>query len=225
MITERKVSVFNSGCEALINTVNCKGVMGAGLALEFRMRYPELFEQYQSDCRNRKVKIGEIRKYDIDGTVILNFPTKYDWRYPSQLSYVEKGLDYFLKHYKEWGVSTVAMPPLGCSNGQLDINVVKKIIHDKLANVDIEVVICEDPGYPEGKEKEMLDKLKASSIGSLSKLLKLNKKQKEALEKNLGRINRFYELFYVDGIGEKSYEKLFRFCYEETNDGLQYANR
>lgn len=224
MITERKVSVFNAGCDAMVNTVNCKGIMGAGLALEFKMRYPELFEQYQYDCKNRKVKIGEIRKYVIDGAIILNFPTKYDWKYPSQLSYVEKGLDYFLEHYKEWGVSTVAMPPLGCNNGQLDINVVKKAIHDKLADIDMEVVICEDPGYPEGKEKEMLDKLKSSNIGFLSKMLKLNKKQKEALENNVERIKRFYELFYLEGIGEKSYEKLFRFCYEETKDSLLYTS-
>ena len=218
MITEKKVSVFNSGCDALINTVNCKGIMGAGLALEFKMRYPRLFDQYEQDCKNGYVKIGEIRKYEVDGTIILNFPTKNDWKYPSELSYIEKGLDYFCRHWKDWDVKSVAMPPLGCNNGHLDVTVVKKMIFDKLSDVGVDVIICEDPGYPEGKEKQMLDLLKSSDIALLCKDLKIRKKQTEQLIGEISTIKRFYELLEIEGVGEETYRKLFNYCYCNNNN-------
>ena len=215
MIVEKKVSVFNSGCNAMINTINCRGVMGAGLALEFKMRYPELFSQYESDCRKGLVRIGEVRKYNIDGIIVLNFPTKDDWKYPSRLSYIEKGLNYFRDHYKEWNVSSVAMPPLGCNNGQLDIGTVKQLIYEKLDNVDIEIVFCEDPGYPEGKEKEMLDDLKSTDLDALCRKLRLNKNVKNSLNEYIPKTDRFYKIALLDGIGEKTYEKLFHYFYEK----------
>ena len=215
MIIDRKTTVFNSGCDAIVNTVNCRGVMGAGLALEFRLRYPEMFEQYKMDCKKGLVRIGELRKYESDGAMIINFPTKDHWREPSEISHIEKGLDYLVEHYKEWGISSIAIPPLGCSNGGLDFNIVGPIIHDKLKDLDIEVVICVDPGFPEGKEKEMVDGYCSSDLVFVCDYLEIGGKQKNAIVKN-GQIKRFFNILGINDVGTSTYEKLFCLYYSNN---------
>ena len=158
MIRLLNKTVFNSNCEGLVNTVNCVGAMGAGLALEFALRYPEVEKQYEKDCNNKKVKIGEIITYKTDDCLVINFPTKFHWKYPSELKWIAEGLDYMVMHYNEWNIKSIAIPPLGCSNGGLDFKTqVLPLIEDKLKNVDIDIYVCVDPGIAEGKEKEMLD--------------------------------------------------------------------
>ena len=87
---------------------------GKGIALEFKKRYPEMYREYVDKCRLGEVKPGKPYIYNnADGTRILNFPTKDHWRSPSRLSYVMDGLDWFVKHYEEYGVKSIAFPPLG----------------------------------------------------------------------------------------------------------------
>ena len=187
--------------------------MGAGLALEFKLRYPEMYLQYKDDCDNGKVRIGELKTYRCDDSpLIVNFPTKDHWREPSELWYVEKGLDYLMEHYREWGVRSIAIPPLGCSNGHLDYSDVKKIIDTKLKDIDIDAVVCIDPGYPEGKEKEMVDNYVSSNLDFICDYLEITPKGKGILISNQ-RIKRFFNILNLEGIGETTYEKLFDFFY------------
>lgn len=113
--------IFEAKTQVVVNTVNCKGVMGKGLALQFKKKYPGMYRDYKLKCKEGKIKIGKPDLYK--GTLgywILNFPTKNDWRQKSQLEYIEDGLAYFKKKYKEWGITSIAFPKLGCQLGGLD---------------------------------------------------------------------------------------------------------
>lgn len=213
MIEYINKTVFNSGCEGLVNTINCDGVMGAGIALEFSLRYPEMLKQYEADCKNNKVKIGEILTYDVPDCLIINFPTKVHWKYPSNILWIEKGLDYLVNHYKEWNITSIAIPPLGCNNGGLDFErEVKPLIEKKLANIDILVKICIDPGIAEGKEKEMVNNYNNSDLKVICSLLNIKNKICKCLANNKD-IKRFFEIKDIDGVGITTYRKLFDYYY------------
>src|SRR6218665_523136 len=112
--------IFQSRAQTLVNTVNCLGVMGKGLALRFKEEYPEMFDAYSEICKKGLLDIGKLWLYKTDRKWILNFPTKYDWRMPSQESYIERGLDKFLKTYKQKNIESIAFPLLGANNGNID---------------------------------------------------------------------------------------------------------
>lgn len=132
----------NANTHALVNTVNCVGVMGKGVALAFKKRYPDMFKDYVRRCERAEVKLGRPYPYPAgDGHIIINFPTKDHWRGVSRLSDIVAGLDYLYEHYKEWGVRSIAVPPLGCGNGQLEWSVVGPTLFRGLSKFDIPVVL------------------------------------------------------------------------------------
>jgi len=133
-------NLLDSEAQTLVNTVNCVGVMGKGIALEFKKRYPKMFEDYLARCKAGQVVLGHPYIYKPkSGKLIINFPTKDDWRSLTRLDSIEAGLRYLLEHYREWGIRSIAVPPLGCGNGQLDWKVVGPTLHRYLSAVDIPV--------------------------------------------------------------------------------------
>jgi len=136
-------SLFDSDARTLVNTVNCVGVMGKGIAREFKARYPAMFRDYKKRCDRHELQIGKpyIWKGDSEKWV-LNFPTKFHFRDRSKTEWIEDGLNYFREHYWEWGITSIAFPALGCSNGGLDWDVVLPILKKYLGEIrDIEVEI------------------------------------------------------------------------------------
>ena len=125
--------IFEAPADIRVNTVNCVGVMGAGVALAFKQRYPEMFRDYQRDCRNGHVRPGTMHVWkSLSGDWIINFPTKRDWREPSRYEDIDAGLD-DLRGYLNWvGPVTVALPALGCGHGGLDWKRVSGMIREKL---------------------------------------------------------------------------------------------
>jgi O-acetyl-ADP-ribose deacetylase (regulator of RNase III)/uncharacterized protein YwgA len=141
--------LFASQAQTLVNTVNCVGVMGKGVALEFKKRWPAMFEDYKGRCERKAVRLGEPYLYrDASGVSIVNFPTKGHWRSPARLVDVERGLDYFAAHVGEWGITSVALPPLGCGNGGLEWAEVGPLIHRKLHGLPIDVEVYAPYGTP-----------------------------------------------------------------------------
>lgn len=141
--------MFASHAQALVNTVNCVGVMGKGVALEFKNRYPEMFKDYLQRCEAHTVKPGVPYLYsDLFGLKIVNFPTKDHWRSPSRLADVIRGLDTFVKQYQQWGITSVAFPPLGCGNGGLSWRQVGPLMFKSLYNLDIDIEIYAPYGTP-----------------------------------------------------------------------------
>ena len=141
MIEYIEGDIFESPAQVIVNTVNTVGVMGKGLALAFRKRYPKMFERYKQACDNRSLDIGKLMLfYEADHWVLL-FPTKRNWRNPSKLEYIEQGLDKFVKAYADKQISSIAFPRLGCGNGGLDWNDVKPIMERYLKNLPIRVYV------------------------------------------------------------------------------------
>ena len=135
-------NIFESKSMALVNTVNCVGIMGAGLAKEFKLRFPEMFKDYVKKCNENKIKIGKLDIYKInDRKIIINFPTKDHWKYPSKLEYIEKGLNDFVKNYKSWNIKSIAFPQLGCGKGGLKWNDVKYLMEKYLTDLDIGIEV------------------------------------------------------------------------------------
>jgi O-acetyl-ADP-ribose deacetylase (regulator of RNase III) len=143
MITYVSGNLFHSPAQVLVNTVNCVGVMGKGLALEFKQRYPEMFANYVARCERFEVKPGVPYLWENDEVQVLNFPTKRHWRENSQLADIEAGLQYLAKNYSTMGIATIAMPPLGCGLGGLLWSQVKPLIEKYLSDLPLEVFVYE----------------------------------------------------------------------------------
>lgn len=146
-IMMRTGDLFDSTEQTLVNTVNCVGVMGKGIALEFKKRFPAMYKDYVLRCKlpaghKEKLVVGKPYVFEGQGRLVLNFPTKDHWRYPSKIEWIERGLEYFAEHYETWGISSIAFPRLGCENGGLDWDSqVKPVMMRKLLTVAIPVVI------------------------------------------------------------------------------------
>ncbi|RLJ69327.1 macro domain-containing protein [Pedobacter alluvionis] len=134
-------NIFESNAQTLVNTVNCVGVMGKGLALEYKKRYPVMFIEYQRICRGGLLDIGKLWIYKMPHKWVLNFPTKYHWRQPSNEYFLEKGLDKFMETYLDRGIQSIAFPLLGASNGGLAPEVSLRIMTDYLKDCKIPVTL------------------------------------------------------------------------------------
>jgi uncharacterized protein YwgA/O-acetyl-ADP-ribose deacetylase (regulator of RNase III) len=142
--------IFESGAQTLVNTVNTVGVMGKGIALGFRQRFPEMYEDYVRLCARHTVRLGEPYLYRrITPPNIINFPTKDHWRSVSRLSDIVKGLQYLKSHVNAWGVTSLAIPPLGCGEGQLEWRVVGPTLYRHLAGLRIPVQLYAPFGTPQ----------------------------------------------------------------------------
>jgi O-acetyl-ADP-ribose deacetylase (regulator of RNase III) len=134
--------LFDSGAQTLVNTVNTVGVMGKGIAAGFKRRFPEMYEEYRRRCDMNAFKLGEPYIYRPPSSPwIINFPTKGHWRSPSKLADIERGLAYLAEHVEDWGVESLAVPPLGCGNGELEWRVVGPVIYEHLDRLSVPVVM------------------------------------------------------------------------------------
>src|SRR5437660_10363023 len=118
-IQYQKGDIFESNAQVIVNTVNCQGVMGKGLALAFKQKYPAMFNVYQQECRTGKLRIGKPTLYQKSTPWILNFPTKDSWHANSKMEYIEKGLEFLAAYYKNAGIKGIAFPKLDPLNGKL----------------------------------------------------------------------------------------------------------
>lgn len=133
--------IFESKAQVIVNTVNCEGYMGRGLALAFKQRYPAMFRTYQNECKSGELRIGRPTLYQSSTPWILNFPTKDRWRLPSKLEYIQKGLEFFLACYKKVGIKSIAFPKLGTQNGKLSWDDVGPLMVKYLNQLDLDVHI------------------------------------------------------------------------------------
>lgn len=223
MITILTGNIFTTKCTTIVNTVNCVGVMGAGIAYECRLRYPEMYEKYQALCKNNLLQIGTLWIYKASDKNILNFPTKTDWKQPSRIEYLEKGLQKFVDTYKEKEITSIAFPLLGASHGGLTQEQSLSTMQRYLSQCDIEIEIWHfDPTATDDIFLNYRQHFLSRSDKELSKStgigVSIINKIKEAL--NEQTINSMSSLLNVKGIGDKTLEKSFKFIktYENSND-------
>lgn len=209
--------MFQSKAETIVNTVNCVGVMGKGVAAEFKKRYPKMFVDYSARCAVKQVKLGEPYLYrDVLGTSVINFPTKNHWRSPSRLADIEHGLNYFVQHYADWGITSIAFPPLGCGNGGLEWSEVGPLIYDKLHRLPINIEVYAPYGTPkhELSEEFLARSFQMTLEGKGRKHEKLNHEWVVLVEvlRELGQQP------YANPVGRTIFQKI---CYVMTEMGVQ----
>jgi O-acetyl-ADP-ribose deacetylase (regulator of RNase III) len=134
-------SLFESPAQTLVNTVNTVGVMGKGIAAEFKKRYPDMFRRYRTYCKEGELDIGKLYLYRTANKWVLNFPTKKHWRHPSKLEYIEQGLAKFVDSYDQYGIKSISFPQLGTGNGGLPWETVRPIMERHLAPLPLPVYI------------------------------------------------------------------------------------
>ena len=210
-------SVFNSPAEVITNTVNCEGVMGAGLALEVALRHPDLDANYQQRCQQQSVAIGRPYLFPVQDCpyrAVLNFPTKKSWRFPSKLDWIEQGLAYIAAHHSraQPPLRSLALPQLGCDKGGLDWDEVQPLIHRHLSLLpDLHVYLCLDTAPAQGCEAAMLEAYRADhSAQTLPPFLR-GTVQQALLAAAIPA--RFRQLAQIAGVGKQSYQRLFQHYY------------
>ena len=192
MIHYKKGDILQSSAQALVNTVNTVGVMGKGIALQFKEAFPNNNKVYVDTCKQNKLATGQVLSVWDENLLhgkklIINFPTKKHWRQPSKYQYIEKGLASLREELQEEKVKSVAIPPLGCGNGGLEWSKVRSMIVEALSNLDIEIYLFE----PNAAIKKVL--------------------QKQDVKKDIhltpARASLLYALFAFESMGE--YSSLF----------------
>lgn len=140
-------NILDDDAHALVNTVNCKGVMGSGLALQFKEAYEDMFEAFKQACTDNKVQLGKMHVWKLEGqsslisetSIIINFPTKHHWKDKSQLKDIKLGLQDLRKVIAQENIDTIAIPQLGCGLGGLDWAKVEPLIMEELLDVEAEI--------------------------------------------------------------------------------------
>lgn len=143
MIEYKSGNLLNDPAEGLVNTVNTVGVMGKGIALQFKQAYPDMFKDYVKAYKENQLEIGKMHVYKLNDLVgpkyIINFPTKQHWRAPSKIEYIQKGLADLVRLVDEYNIQSIALPPLGCGNGGLNWSQVQPLIEKAFENKDVTV--------------------------------------------------------------------------------------
>ena len=159
MLDYTKGNLLDSSVEALVNTVNEVGVMGKGISLMFKERFPKPSEEYVRASKAGEVRVGTVfvtATEELFPKWIIHFPTKRHWRHPSKVEWIQDGLRDLVKVVRELGITSIALPPLGCGNGGLDWRDVRPLIEEAFASVsEIEAIIHEPTAEYQNKPKRV----------------------------------------------------------------------
>lgn len=213
MIEFRRDNLLMADAEALVNSVNTVGVMGKGVALQFKKKFPGNFKEYERACKRGEVEVGRMFTVELDSLTnpgyIINFPTKKHWRGSSRLEYVEQGLDALVSEIQRLNLSSVAIPPLGCGNGGLSWErEVRPLVEAALARVpEVEAYVYEPSeeakptALEAGGEKPHLTLARAAMIQLIGAY--------KASHYRLGRTVAQKLAYFAQEAGEKSFDLAF----------------
>lgn len=201
MISLTSGNLLRAPVDALVNTVNTEGVMGKGIAYQFKVAHPKMFEDYSRACKAGVVELGKMHVYDLGGLVsgpkyIINFPTKGHWRSNSKIADIAQGLQDLVRVVRALKINSIAIPPLGCGNGGLDWGDVLPLIQRAFADVrDVEVYIFEPKGAPAAKDIQRTSR-KPSMTGSRAVLISLMDRYVKGLLEPFVTLLEVHKLMY-----------------------------
>lgn len=216
-------NIFTTSAQTIVNTVNCVGVMGAGIALECKFRYPDMFQSYRLACGRGEIKVGTISLHRSTPKWILNFPTKNHWKDPSQLRFIESGLEDFVCKWNSLGIESIAFPVLGSQNGGLDSRDSEAIMLRYLKGIGIPVEIYHfDPAAPDDLFEAFKAQVLATSDDDLIFATGIRRdllaKVRNALADS--SICQIHRLAKVPGIGERTLERVFTYCFQAPRENF-----
>lgn len=212
--------------DAIVNTVNCVGVMGKGIALQFKNKWPENFRAYEAACKDRQVRLGRMFVFDSGGLVkpnyIINFPTKDHWRGKSRIEFIRDGLVDLVAQVKRLRIRSIAIPPLGCGNGGLDWNEVRPLIERAFVGLpEVEVRLFAPSGAPDPKGMEVRTQRPRMTPGRAAILKVLDTYR--ALEYGLSRIEVQKLAYFLQEVGENLKLKFAKHQYGPYSEELRHA--
>lgn len=195
--------------------------MGAGIALEYRLRYPSMYEQYSRLCAEGKIDIGLLWLFKGRDRWILNFPTKKHWKYPTKEQYLRDGLQKFLETYEKKGITSIAFPLLGAQHGGLDSSRSLELMDSYLSRCEIPIEVFRyDPSATDDLYDRFKDSILAMSVRELTSKTKLRadaiSRLKEAVQDS--DICQLNQLTNITGIGDRTLEKAFAFMRGEPEE-------
>jgi hypothetical protein len=185
--------------------------MGAGIALECRLRYPAMYQQYAGLCEEKKIDIGTLWIYKASDRWILNFPTKQHWKYPTKEEYLHAGLRKFMETYEARGVESIAFPVLGAQNGGLEAARSVEIMESYLRDCPIRVEIYQ---YDPMAKDDLFDKFKERMLTSGLRSDYIERIRDVLQNPKMRQLN---QLAKANGIGDKTLEKAFAFVRNEAS--------
>ena len=199
-------NIFNTKAMAIVNTVNCVGAMGKGIALDFKLRFPEMFKEYQRICFQHLLRPGQILPYKKTSPIILNFAIKDDWKDPSRVEWIEETLQKFVTNYKSLGITSIAFPWIGAMNGGVPLEIIKGLTRKYLSNLeDIEVEVYDfDPNVP------------CALYLSLNEIVKNNIFTVKELEK-MSEIQGRYWIKIIEAVSNEKTFSMNNLCHYEIN--------
>lgn len=213
-----KTSIFDSECGYITNTVNTVGVMGAGLALEFRLRVPEMYRMYRDKCDRGEIQIGKYWIYDKPnrtGKKILNFPTKRNFNQPSQLDYLSEGLEFFAENYQKDQISSIAFPILGSHLGKISQNTALAMMEQYLENLPLRLEIYANY-YPDNLTKWVKEQIQAMSQSEISAELGITPTEAEKVKSTVRYAHLLSDLVTFKKISFATVQALYDFGFTKS---------
>jgi O-acetyl-ADP-ribose deacetylase (regulator of RNase III) len=227
MITIKQGNILKQEVEALVNTVNCVGVMGRGVALQFKQAFPENYKLYKDACKKGEVKPGRMFVFDmhtmIGPKIIINFPTKRHWKEKSRIEDIESGLIDLMQVLRTRDIKSVAIPPLGCGLGGLDWKMVRPLIENALSELpDIQAILFEPGAAPNEGQAVQTEKPKLT-IGRAVLLALIGKYLDALMDESISLLEIHKLLYFMQAAGEPLRLKYQKAIYGPYAENLRHV--
>lgn len=218
---EQRGNIFTTQADAVVVTVNCRGVMGAGIALDAKYRWPQMFLEYAAACEAAELRPGGLWWWTDPVTAqrVLCFATKGEWRLPSRIEWIISGLDRLAATYGDEGITSIALPRLGASHGGLAWDAVRPVIFDRLGSCEKLVVELWDfdPAGVDPWFERLVSMVAGADAETAAKTLGMTSRQFGALSSALTspRVTGLATLIEANGMGERTIAKVYDFLFRQ----------
>jgi O-acetyl-ADP-ribose deacetylase (regulator of RNase III) len=208
MIKLTEGNLLNAPVEALVNTVNTVGIMGKGVALQFRQAYPPMARAYKEACDAGDVQLGKMQVFDLGGLAggprwIINFPTKQHWKSKSRLADIERGLAELIATIQRLQIKSIALPPLGCGNGGLDWGDVLPLIRRAFATLpQVEVLVFPPSGAPEAASMPVRTERPKMTLGQATLIALMDRYLRGMLDPFVSLLEIHKLMYFLKAVGE-----------------------
>ncbi len=220
MVKYLNCNCINSKCTAVVNQINLSGNMDFQAGLEFSTRYPKMYADYLRRFKEKSLNLYESYLFEEDCLKIINMACYESYAFPTNLDVIEKSLKYFVKHYKEYNITEVAFPLLGCDEDGLRMVSALPIMEKYLKPLPIECYICFDVEGASNLEQQMINAFKEGNLEHLKSYAKLDDIQLASLLSGRENVLRFDDIYHIQGIDAKTYRLIYTYYYNAEYEKL-----